>query len=117
MATSPPGAAEASSLDVTSGADGVDGQPREEMNQQANVMESIVGLLGEDELKARIEGIKSERKAAAAAKKALTLAIKNESRKRARAIQKASRLSNADILDVLRVRQQNAAKRAAAASR
>ena len=43
--------------------------------------------------------------------------LAGQSRKRARAIQKASRLSNADILDVLRVRQQNAAKRAAAASR
>ena len=115
MATSPPGP-EANSIELNPEAADPSSNNSQPASDPMSVMEGIMGLLGEDHLKQRIDAIKEERKAAAAAKRALTKAIKNESRKRRRQVQKASRLSNTDLLDVLRVRQANASRKAAGSS-
>ena len=75
-------------------------------------MEQLVTLMGHDPRKDRMDEIKAERKAITAAKRKLTEQLKNEKRKRQRLIQKSSRLSNMELLDVMRIRQEKLASKA-----
>jgi len=87
------------------------------VSQEGMVMEAILNLLGEDELKTKIDGIKSQRKAVSEQKRKLTNEMRNEKRKQDRLVKKSAGLKTPDLLKVLRLREEkDRAKKAAAAA-
>ena len=77
-------------------------------------MEAILNLLGEDELKGKIEDIKSKRKAVSEQKRKLTNEMRNEKRKQDRLVKRSAGLKTPDLLRVLRMREErDRAKKAA----
>ena len=70
-------------------------------------------MLGDDPSKTRIAKIKEEREAIQVKKRTLTRAIKNEKRKRERLVRKSSGLKDQEILELIRIREERRAKRAA----
>ena len=74
----------------------------------------ITPMLGDDPSKTRIAKIKEEREAIQVKKRTLTRAIKNEKRKRERLVRKSSGLKDQEILELIRIREERRAKRAAA---
>ena len=77
-------------------------------------MEAILNLLGEDELKGKIEVIKSQRKAVSEQKRKQTNEMRNEKRKQDRLVKRSAGLKTPDLLRVLRMREErDRAKKAA----
>ena len=77
-------------------------------------MEAIVNLLGEDELKGKIEIIKAQRKSVSEQKRKLANDMRNEQRKQDRLVKSSAGLKTRDMLKVLRMREEKErAKRAA----
>ena len=70
------------------------------------ILEAIMPLLGTDELQGKVEEIKAERKLIQATKSKLTNKIRNEQRKRNRLVKRSSGLKTAELLTVLRLREE-----------
>ena len=70
------------------------------------VLGAILPMLGEDNLKGKIEDIKAARKVIQDQKKQLTNQIRNEQRKRNRLVKRSAGLKTAELLTVLRLREQ-----------
>jgi len=70
------------------------------------ILEAIMPLLGTDELQGKVEEIKAERKLIQATKAKLTNKIRNEQRKRSRLVKRSSGLKTAELLTVLRLREE-----------
>ena len=70
------------------------------------VLGAILPMLGEDQLKGKIEDIKAARKVIQDQKKKLTNQIRNEQRKRNRLVKRSAGLKTAELLTVLRLREQ-----------
>ena len=76
------------------------------------LLNSVVALLPADDLQERIDGHKAERAAIQKQKKEVTTKIRNEKKKRTRLMKKSNALKSADLLEILRSRQEAAAKKA-----
>ena len=79
------------------------------------MMQALTAMMGPDEKAARVETIASQRKVLSQQKRKLTDALKAEKRKQQRKIAKSARLSNLDLLEVLRFRQEKKQKAEGAA--
>ena len=75
-------------------------------------MSSVVALLPVDDLQERINLHKAARSAIQKQKKDVTNKIRNEKKKRGRLLKKSSALKDTDLLEILRSRQEQAAKKA-----
>ena len=78
----------------------------------ADLLNSVVALLPADDLQERIDGHKAERALVQKQKKDITAKIRNEKKKRARLIKKSCGLKSAYLLEILRTRQEQTAKKA-----
>ena len=70
------------------------------------ILETIAPLLGANQGAVTMAQIKEQRRLVSVQKRALTQQMRNERRKKARLLSKSSRLSNMDLIDVLRLRQE-----------
>ena len=70
------------------------------------ILEAIMPLLGTDELQGKIEEIKAERKQVQEKKSKLTNKIRNEQRKRNHLVKRSAGLKAAELLTVLRLREE-----------
>ncbi len=82
--------------------------------ERSDILSAITPLLGPNTRAERLEEISEQRRKISAQKRKLTLAFRNEKRRKARLVAKSSRLSDLELLDVLRDRQAKKAKRDAA---
>ena len=69
-----------------------------------------------DESQDAIANLQGQRKELLEERKRLTRALRNETRKRKRMLNKSARLSNADLVEVLQIRQNRAVAKAKAAA-
>ena len=70
------------------------------------VLDAILPMLGQDDMRGKIEDIKAARKVIQDQKKKLTNQIRNEQRKRNRLVKRSAGLKTAELLTVLRLREQ-----------
>ena len=70
------------------------------------VLDAILPMLGQNDMRGKIEDIKAARKVIQDQKKKLTNQIRNEQRKRNRLVKRSAGLKTAELLTVLRLREQ-----------
>jgi len=75
------------------------------------ILQMVAQARGMDRGQTEISRLQEQRRALANEKRALTRQLKNESRKRARLVQKSSKLSVPDLVQSLYIRQSRAAER------
>ena len=75
------------------------------------ILQMVAQARGMDRGQTEISRLQEQRRALANEKRALTRQLKNESRKRARLLQKSSKLSVPDLVQSLYIRQSRAAQR------
>ena len=75
------------------------------------ILQMVAQARGMDRGQTEISRLQEQRRALANEKRALTRQLKNESRKRARLLQKSSKLSVPDLVQSLYIRQARAAER------
>ena len=75
------------------------------------ILQMVAQARGMDRGQTEISRLQEQRRALANEKRALTRQLKNESRKRARLLQKSSKLSVPDLVQSLYIRQSRAAER------
>jgi len=75
------------------------------------ILQMVAQARGMDRGQTEISRLQEQRRALANEKRALTRQLKNESRKRARLVQKSSKLSVPDLVQSLYIRQSRAADR------
>ena len=75
------------------------------------ILQMVAQARGMDRGQTEISRLQEQRRALANEKRALTRQLKNESRKRARLLQKSSKLSVPDLVQSLYIRQSRAADR------
>ena len=73
---------------------------------RGHILESIAPLLGANHGSRVMSEIKEQRRLVSAEKRRLTQQMRNERKKKARLVSRSSRLSNMDLIDVLRLRQE-----------
>ena len=80
-------------------------------------VERVAGLLAEGDQQTstdEIQALREQRNALNLRKRQVTKQLRNESRKRARMLQRSAQLTNEDLVEVLQIRQARAASKAKA---
>ena len=92
-------------------------EPASERPVRAAILELLATSTGSaDESQDAIANLQGQRKELLEERKRLTRALRNETRKRKRMLNKSARLSNADLVEVLQIRQNRAVAKAKAAA-
>ena len=92
-------------------------QPVADRPVRAAILELLANGGGaSDESQDPIANLQGQRKELLEERKRLTRALRNETRKRKRMLNKSARLSNADLVEVLQIRQNRAVAKAKAAA-